>query len=98
MILELKINPLIGKINLVEGVGNIVTRTIHELGGQGFCATHNRPVTFWVGYFSSRNRPVTVTVLLVLVIGWRSSVLGEPDIHRCPAKCSEILLDLARSC
>ena len=33
MILELKINPLIGKINLVEGVGNIVTRTIHELGG-----------------------------------------------------------------
>ena len=84
MILELKINPLIGKINLVEGVGNTVTRAIHGLGGQGFCLTHNRPVT--------------VTGLLVRVVGWRLSVLGEPNIHWCPAKCSEILLDLARSC
>ena len=56
MILELKINPLIGKINLVEGVGNTVTRAIHGLGGQGFCLTHNRPVT--------------VTGLLVRVVGW----------------------------
>ena len=64
----------------------IYIRAIHGSGELGFCLTHNQLVEVRVGYFSTHNRPVIAMDLLVQVAGWRPSVSGEPDIHRCPVK------------
>ena len=58
----------------------VSTRVVHGSGGSGFCPTCNQPVQDWVGYFSARNRSVTVTDSSVQIAGKRL-VLGEPDIH-----------------
>ena len=64
----------------------IYIRAVHGSDELGFCLTHNQLVEVRVGYFSTHNRPVIVTDLLVQVAGWRSSISSEPDIHQCPMK------------
>ena len=52
-----------------------------------------QPVQDWVGNFSTRNRPVTVTGLLVRVAGEWWLVSGELDYDPNASKHGEILPD-----